>query len=106
LYNITIVLLPAVAASQGCFLGILTPIITAPTTITTTTTTITAASLPIRVTEHKEKEEEMVAMMVSRQQQHYCHDGPPCRPYYPKFACGKVLSIDDKFLCQLLLGSK
>jgi hypothetical protein len=107
LYNITIVLLPAVAASQGCFLGILTPIITAPTTITTTTTTITAASRPIRVTEHKEEEEEeeMVAMMVSKQQHHYCHDGPPCL-YHPKLACGKVLSIDDKFLCQLLLGSK
>jgi hypothetical protein len=99
LYNITIVLLPAVAASQRCFLGILTPITTPPPP-----TTIPAT----RVTEHKEEEEEVVAMMVSKQeQQHYCHDGPPCRPYYPKFlACGKVLSIDDKFLCQLLLGSK
>jgi hypothetical protein len=117
LYNITIVLLPAVAASQQCFLGILTPITPPstpiPATTTTTTTPMPATSRPIRVTEHKEKEEEVVvAMMVSKQQQqqqqqqHYCHD-EPCRPYYPKFlACGKVLSIDDKFLCQLLLGSK
>jgi hypothetical protein len=100
LYNITIVLLPAVAASQRCFLGILTPIITTPPPPPTIPVT--------RVTEHKEEEEEVATMMVSKQeQQQHCHDGPPCRPYYPKFlACGKVLSIDDKFLCQLLLGSE
>ena len=51
------------------------------------------------MTEHNE-EEEVVAMMVS---QEHCHDGP-C-PYHPKFACDKVLCINDKFLCQLLLGS-
>lgn len=52
------------------------------------------------MTEHNE-EEEVMAMMVT---QEHCHDGP-C-PYYPKFACDKVLCINDKFLCQLLLGSK
>ncbi len=39
--------------------------------------------------------------------QWWCHkytDDGPC-PYYPKFACDKVLCINDKFLCQLLLGS-
>ena len=52
------------------------------------------------MTEHNE-EKEVVAMMVT---QEHCHDGP-C-PYYPRFACDKALCIDDKFLCQLLLGSK
>lgn len=95
LYNITIILMDsgyADGASQRCFLGILTPII-----ITTPT------HEPTGVIEHKE-EDDAVAMMVTQEQQQHCQDGP-C-PYYPKFAFGKVLCIDDKFLCQLLLGSK